>query len=188
MRSLRAYTTSRCRRDRAGGGAVVERELSRAFARLIGSQATTFAARSSTFAKSSNIDLGKTLNFFGSSFERTSLPQRQSSSISFGSIRAKRISACLLPYPIRKRRTYRAYRMRARSCQAVRRSSLRCPHKRCEERRADRDAFHKVIENGGKSVGFRFVLCERPRHRFVNVLIAALEEREDFEMASATRS
>ena len=32
-----------------------------------------------------------------------------------------------------------------------------------------------IIENGGKSVGFRFVLCKRPRHGFINIFITSLK-------------
>ena len=53
-------------------------------------------------------------------------------------------------------------------------------HEGDQERRADADAFHKIVQHGGKPVGLRLVLCERPRHGFVDVFVAALEQREDF--------
>ena len=51
--------------------------------------------------------------------------------------------------------------------------------KRVEEIRANADAFDEVIEHGAEDGLFVFVLGERPRHGFVDILIEAAEHRHD---------
>ena len=172
-------------RDRAGcGGAVVERELQELLCTLDRLAGNDLCGAQLNLCKVFNIDLGKTLNFLLRLFLRSVL-RFHSGNLLAHLLRIDtgeenlRLVCYLTPIRVNAERIERIVcaQGRAKLC-----DDLLCGvrHKRCEERRADRDAFHKIIENGGKSVGFRFVLCKRPRHRFVNVLIAALEEREDF--------
>ena len=56
----------------------------------------------------------------------------------------------------------------------------RAGHKGLQQGCADGNGFHQVVQNGGQAVLLRLVLGQNPGLRLVDILVAALEEGENF--------